>query len=301
MHLPRRSSKQGSRREALTGIAFVLPSVIGFAVFVLGPLVVALLLSFTQYDIINPPRWVGLANFARMVGDHRMAVTWGNTVIYVVAAVVLINGLGLAAAVFLNRKLPNAVRTVLRSVYFFPSLVGLAYVSIIWQALLQRDTGIVNYYLTLMGGSSVDWLNGTTAAMISVIVVDTWRNVGFTMLVYVSALQEVSVSLMEAAQLDGAGPWRIFRRITLPLISPAIFFNVTTVTIGAFQIYESVIVLTGGGPGDASRSIVMYLTEQAFHQYNMGYASAIGVSLFLIILALTAVQFMLRGKWVHHE
>jgi len=301
MHSQRPSKTPGSRREAWTGIAFVLPSVIGFAVFVLVPLLVALLLSFTQYDIINPPRWVGLANFARMASDHRMTVTWGNTVIYVAAAVLLINGLGLGAAVLLSRKLPGSMRTVLRSVYFFPSLVGLAYVSIIWQALMQRDTGIVNYYITLMGGSRVDWLNGTTAAMISVIVVDTWRNVGFTMLVYVSALQEVSITLLEAAQIDGAGPWRTFRRITLPLISPAIFFNVTTVTIGAFQIYESIIVLTGGGPGDASRSIVMYLAEQAFHQYNMGYASAIGVSLFVIILALTALQFMLRGKWVHHE
>jgi multiple sugar transport system permease protein len=174
-------------------------------------------------------------------------------------------------------------------------------VSIIWQALFQKDTGVVNHYLSEVGGPRIDWLNDERWSVVSVVIVDTWRNVGLTMLIYVSALQNVPRSLLEAAEIDGAGRWRSFRNVTLPMISPSVFFNVTMVMIGAFQIYESVIVLTGGGPGDASRSVVMYLAEQGFQQYNMGYASAIGTTLFLIIVALTLVQFGLRKRWVHFE
>jgi multiple sugar transport system permease protein len=289
------------RHEAVTGFAFVLPSVVGFVVFVLGPLVAAFVIGFTEYDIVTSPEWVGLENFRRLWRDDRLRETYVNTVVYVVCAVVLINVIGLALAVMVNRRMPGWARTVLRSVYFFPSLIGLTYVSIIWQAMFQKDTGVVNHYLSEVGGPRIDWLNDERWSVVSVVIVDTWRNVGLTMLIYVSALQNVPRSLLEAAEIDGAGRWRSFRSVTLPMISPSVFFNVTMVMIGAFQIYESVIVLTGGGPGDASRSVVMYLAEQGFQQYNMGYASAIGTTLFLIIVSLTLVQFGLRKRWVHFE
>jgi multiple sugar transport system permease protein len=134
-----------------------------------------------------------------------------------------------------------------------------------------------------------------------VIIVDVWRNVGFAMLIYLAALQDVPRDLEEAAKVDGANAWQSFRKVTVPLISPAIFFNVTLTIIGAFQIFESIIVLTDGGPGDASRSVVMYLAERGFEQFRMGYASAIAVTLFLIIMSLTLVQFRLRRRWVFYE
>ena len=279
--------KRRLRGDTVAGWAFIAPSFVGFLVFVLGPLVAALVISFTEYNIVNPPEWVGLQNFRRMFRDPRLRETFQNTLVYVVCAVVLINVVGLGLAVLVSRHMPTWLRTVLRSVYFFPSLIGLTYVSIIWQALLQKDTGIVNYYLTEAGGPRIDWLNDPRWSVVSVVIVDTWRNVGLTMIIYVSAIQEVPRSLLEAAQIDGAGPWRRFRNVTLPMISPAVFFNVTMVMIGAFQIYESIIVLTDGGPGDASRSVVMYLAEQGFELQEMGYASAIGMTLFLIILVLT--------------
>jgi multiple sugar transport system permease protein len=139
------------------------------------------------------------------------------------------------------------------------------------------------------------------AGKVAVIIVDTWRNVGFAMLIYVSALQDLPKEILEAAEIDGAGPWRKFRKIIVPMISPAIFFNVTMTMIGAFQIYESIIVLTGGGPGDSTRSIVMYIAELAFQNFKMGYASAVAMTLFLIILVLTAIQFRMRRRWVHSE
>lgn len=289
------------QREAWTGYAFVAPSVLGFLVFVLGPLVAAAVLSFTRYDVLTSPRWIGLANYTRMFRDERLHTVYGNTVIYVVCAVILINAMALALAVLVNQRLPRGLTYLFRSAYFFPSLCALVYVSIIWQAMFQQDTGIVNYYLTAMGGPRIDWLNSPEWSKVTVVIVDTWRNVGFAMLIYVAALAEVPKDYYEAARIDGAGPWTIFRRITVPLISQATFFNVTTTVIGAFQIYESIIVLTRGGPGDESRSVVMYIAEKAFRDFQMGYASAIAMTLFVVVLIATLIQFRLRKTWVHHE
>lgn len=292
---------RAARRETRTAYLFIAPSAIGFIVFVLGPLVAALWFSLTEYDIISPPRFVGLDNYIRLFSDSRLGAVYVNTIIYVVAAVVLINGIGLLLAVLINQHMPRWLTYVFRSVYFFPSLVALAYIAIIWQALFQKDTGIVNYYLGFLGIEPVNWLNSSGMSRTSVIIVDVWRNVGFTMLIFVSALQEVPKELNEAAEIDGAGPISVFRRITVPMISQAIFFNVTITVIGAFQIYESVIVLTNGGPGDSTRSVVMYLAEKAFSDFDIGYASAISMTLFAVILAVTIVQFRVRRAWVHYE
>ncbi|MEO3857112.1 sugar ABC transporter permease [Acrocarpospora sp. B8E8] len=293
--------KSRRRREALNGYLFVGPSVIGFLVFILGPLLAVIYFSFTRYDAISPPQWRGLANFERLFTDDRLREAYLNTLIYVAAAVILINGIALLLAVLINQRLPKPLTLIFRSVYFFPSLVSLVYVSLIWQALFQRDTGLVNYYLDTVGGDPVNWLNSTSTSRWTVVIVDTWRNVGFAMLIYVAALQDVPKALTEAARLDGAGVITLFRRIIVPMISQAIFFNVTITVIGAFQIYESVIVLTSGGPGDSTRSVVMYLAEQAFSSFQVGYASAIAITLFLIILAATLIQFRIRRSWVHYE
>ena len=289
------------RREALNGYLFVGPSIIGFFVFILGPLLAVIYYSFTRYDAISPPQFRGLDNYQRLFTDDRLRQVYLNTLLYVVAAVVLINLLALILAAVINQRLPKALTYLFRSVYFFPSLVSLVYISLIWQALFQRDTGLVNYYLDAVGAQPVNWLSSTSTSRWTVVIVDTWRNVGFAMLIYVAALQDVPKELEEAASLDGAGPVTLFRKVTVPMISQAIFFNVTITVIGAFQIYESVIVLTNGGPGDSTRSVVMYLAEQAFSNFQIGYASAIAITLFLIILVATLIQFRIRRSWVHYE
>jgi len=289
------------RREALNGYLFVGPSIVGFFVFILGPLLAVIYFSFTRYDAISPPEFRGLANYERLFTDDRLRQVYLNTLLYVVAAVVLINLFALILAAVINQRLPKALTYLFRSVYFFPSLVSLVYISLIWQALFQRDTGLVNYYLDAVGAQPVNWLSSTSTSRWTVVIVDTWRNVGFAMLIYVAALQDVPKELEEAASLDGAGPVTLFRKVTVPMISQAIFFNVTITVIGAFQIYESVIVLTNGGPGDSTRSVVMYLAEQAFSNFQIGYASAIAITLFLIILVATLIQFRIRRSWVHYE
>ena len=289
------------RREALAAYLFIAPALIGFVCFVLGPLITAFVISLTRYDILTPPRFVGLANYRRMLSDERLTRSYLNTLVYVVAAVVLMNLLALLLAVLLNRPLPRPVTYVLRSAYFFPSLVGLVYVSTIWQAFFQKDTGIVNYYLSLVGIPGPNWLNSPTMSLSTVVIVDVWRNVGFGMLILLAALQDVPKELEESARVDGAGAFAVFRHVTLPAISPALFFSITMTVIGAFQIYESVVVLTNGGPGDSTRSVVMYLAEVGFQRFDMGYASAIAVTLFAVIAVLTGVQFWLRTRWVHHD
>jgi multiple sugar transport system permease protein len=287
------------RPESVAGYLFIAPAMIGFLLFVLGPLLAVLAISLTKYDVLTAPEFVGVENYTRMLTDERLHTTFRNTIIYVIAAVVIMNALALLLAIALNRNLPQFVRNLLRSTYFFPSLVGLVYVSTIWQAMFQQDTGIINYYLDLVGGPRPDWLNGPQLSLVSVVIVDIWRNVGFGMLILLAALQDVPRELVDAAKVDGARPSKIARHVLIPLITPAIFFNVTMTLIGAFQIYESIIVLTGGGPGDNSRSIVMYLAEIGFQNFQMGYASAIAVVLLLFIVALTGLQFYLRRRWVH--
>ena len=288
-------------RGALTGYLFILPAFVGYLLFTLGPAVYAVGLSFTEYEILSSPEFVGLRNYEQLLDDARLREVYLNTVVFVVAAVVLINAIGLVLAVLLNTGLPVVLRNVLRAAYFFPSLVGLVYVAIIWQFLLQKDVGVVNYYLAEIGLPRVDWLGSPSGAVASVILVDTWRNVGFAMLVYLAALQDVPRDVVEAARIDGANEVQIFRRVILPSISPAVFFNISLTVIGAFQIFESIVVLTDGGPGDASRSVVMYLWEKGFQSFDMGYASAVAMSLFTIVMILTLVQFGLRRMWVYYE
>ncbi len=298
---PAGRARRARRGGVLTPYVFIAPAFIVFLAFVAGPVLAAGYLSLTEYDLFSPPEFVGLENYAHLARDKRLWTTLGNTTFYVVAAVVIMNVLAVALASALNQRLPRPVIYLLRSAYFFPSLVGLVYVSTIWQALFQKDTGVINFYLAYFGDIRPDWLNGPLLAPISVVIVDVWRNVGFGMLVVLAALQGVDGNLVDAARVDGASPWRIFRHVKLPAISPAIFFNVTMTFIGAFQIYESVIVLTGGGPGDRSRSLVMYLAEVGFQKFDMGYASAISMLLLAILIVVTAAQFVLRRRWVSDD
>lgn len=290
-----------SRREAISGYLFILPTFVGYTAFVVGPILAAIGLSFTQYDILSPPSFAGLDNYRALLHDTRLHTIYGNTIYFTVVSVFFNIGLGLLLAVLINRKMPSALRYFLRSAYFFPVLVAHVYIAIIWQFLYQQDTGVINYYLGQVGISAIPWLSSQTWAMPSVIIMDVWKNTGFAMLVCLAGLQNVPQVYYEAAEIDGASAWNRFRNITLPLISPTLFFLVVIFGIGALQVFDSIIVLTNGGPGDATRSIVMYLREVAFDNFQMGYGSAVAVTLFLMIMALTLVQFRLSRAWVHYE
>ena len=293
--------KRAKLRNQQIGLAFMAPSFLIFCMFVLFPLLACLVISFLQYDILTPAKFIGIDNYPKIIGDDRFPRIFLNTCVYVFSAVILMNSLGVVLAIKLNSKIRPKLMKIMRSIFFFPSMIGLIYVGTIWASLFQEQTGIINYYLHFVGLAPVDWLNGKFYAIFTVIFVDVWRNVGFGALIFLAALQDVPQERIEAAQIDGATKGQIIRHVTLPAIAPAIFFNITMTLIGSFQIYESIVVLTNGGPGDSTRSLVMYIAEVAFGKFDLGYASALSVFLFILIFVLTLVFFRLHRKWVTYD
>lgn len=296
----RRRAGTPARRRSWWPIAFVAPATLGFAVFVLTPLVLTVVLSFTDYNLFASPEPAGLNNYARMLDDDRLARVYLNTAVFTALAAPLNVGIALALAVLLNRRMPRPVLLFTRSAFFLPSLVGLIFVAIVWQFFFQTDDGVFNYYLGQLGVGPVPWLSSTAWALPSIVILDVWKNVGLAMLILLAGLQGIPVEYYEASSLDGASPWRQFRSITVPLLSPQLFFVLTLYLIGALKVFDSIVVLTNGGPGDASRSVVMYIYEAAFKSFDFGYASAVSVSLLLVIALLTWLQFRVARRWVHY-
>jgi multiple sugar transport system permease protein len=289
------------RREAIAGYLFILPVYIGFVVFILLPIIRAAGMSFTKFDVLAGSEFIGLTNYKQLLSDVRLRTIYGNTFVFTVFAVFFNTAVGLVLAVLLNQKMPTAIRNLFRSIYFFPILVAHTYIATIWQYLYQQDTGIINYYLGFLGIDPIPWLSSSNVVMVSVIILDVWKNTGFAMLIFLAGLQGIPQDYYEAAELDGANELQRFFRITLPLLSPTIFFILVIFMIGALQVFDTIIVLTQGGPGDASRSIVMYIYEQAFQRFDMGYAAALSMTLFVIIMILTLIQFRFSRRWVHYD
>jgi multiple sugar transport system permease protein len=257
-------------------------------------------LSFTHYDMMSPPRLVGFSNYARLISDARLAVVYKNTALFAVTAVILTVGIGTLLGVAVNKRLPAFLKYMLRTAYFFPVLVGMIYAAMVWKFLFNRDLGVVNYYLHFFNVPPIPWLTSSAWAIWSVILVYVWKNVGFTMLTTLAGLQNISEELYEAARIDGAKPHTALFRITIPLLSPVILFNVTIAMINTLQEFDSIVALTNGGPGDASRTVVMYIYDKAFRSFDMGYASAIAVTLFVVISIVTLLQLWGSRRWVHY-
>jgi multiple sugar transport system permease protein len=286
--------------ETLSGYLFVGPTLLGYLLFVLGPLIAAIVLSFTHYDMMSPPRLVWFSNYARLISDARLAVVYRNTALFAVTAVVLTVCIGTLLGVAVNKRVPGFLKYILRTAYFFPVLVGMIYAAMVWKFLFNRDLGVVNYYLHFFNVPPIAWLTSSAWAIWSVIFVYVWKNVGFTMLTTLVGLQNISQELYEAARIDGAKPTTILFRITIPLLSPVILFNVTITMINTLQEFDSIVALTNGGPGDASRTVVMYIYDKAFRSFDMGYASAIATTLFIVISMVTLFQLWSSRRWVHY-
>ena len=289
------------RRDALTAWLFILPTVVGFLVFVIGPIVGGLALGFMRYDLLTPPSFVGSENFVKMIEDQRILQIFGNTIYYVVDMIALDLVWALILAVALNSFIPRFFKVFFRAVFFFPILVSGAVISIVWLYLFNMDLGIINWYLVKLGLDRVPWLISSDWVRNSVIIMTVWNGVGFNMLLLLAGLQNIPVELYEAGRIDGAGRWASFGRITLPMLTPVIFFILVKGAIGVFQLFDSPFVLTKGGPGDASRTVLMYIWEKGFQVLDFGYAAAIGLVLFLAILAVTAVQFATSDRWVFYR
>jgi multiple sugar transport system permease protein len=287
------------RRDWLVGYAMVAPAVLGALAFVILPLGMVVWYSLHEWNVLaNTFTFVGGENYARMAADGGLTDALLASLWFSVGLVVLNITLALLLAVLLNQRLPGT--TTFRTFFFSPVVVSLVAWTIVWSFLLQADGGI-NGFLAVLGLDGPNWLRHETTAMIAVIIVQVFKNVGLNMILFLAALQGVPEELQEAARLDGAGAWRRFRSITLPLISPTILLVSIITIVGSLEVFAQIDVLTGGGPGNSTTVLVYYLYQQAFRFNEFGYASALAVLLFVIVLALTLLQWQSRKRWVFHE
>jgi multiple sugar transport system permease protein len=288
-------------REAFAGYAFISPAALLFVVFIAGPVLGAIALSLFQWDLLTPAEFVGLRNYRTLFSDGTARTAVLNSFEFTFWSIVLHIGFGLLLALAVNRTMTPALRYFLRTAFFFPLLVSWAAGSLIWLYIIDPNFGFLNFYLEKIGLSPPNWLLSPRWAMPAIIFVDLWRTIGFTFIILLAGLQGVPRQLHEAAMIDGAGSVRRFWNITVPMLSPTLFFAFTITFIGAFQIFEPMFIMTDGGPGDATRSIVLYIFETGFRSFEMGYASTLALAVFVVIMVVTLVQLRLARYWVHYE
>ncbi|WP_433379206.1 carbohydrate ABC transporter permease [Actinoplanes sp. CA-142083] len=287
------------RRDQLTAYLFIAPQLAGTVAFVLVPLVLVFWYSLHEWNVLaNTFTFSGADNYRKLLDDPNVPHVLRATALFSAGLVVLNLSLALLLAVLLNQKLRGT--TFFRVLFFSPVVVSLVAWTIVWRFMLQ-DNGGINGFLDLVGIDGPNWLRSGGTAMAAVIVVQVLKNVGLNMVLFLAALQGVPVSLQEAARADGAGPWTVFRRITLPMISPTILLTSVITVVGSLQVFAQIAVLTEGGPGTSTTVLVYYLYQQAFQFHAFGYGATLSVLLFLIVLVLTVVQWQLRKRWVFHE
>jgi multiple sugar transport system permease protein len=296
------TTRHGHRhRDGLAAVGFLSPSAVSFVLFVVIPTVGVLVLSLFQWNLLSAGRFVGLDNFERLLTDQRLRNVYGSTT-YMALAILAINvGVGLLLAVLLETRMPRWLRGAFRLSYLFPFVVSASAVALIWRFLLNKDFGVVNYWIGQLGLDRTDWLGSSAWTPISIIIVASWKTMGFSILVYIAGLRAIPNEYREAAVVDGAGAWARFRHVTLPLLSPTVLFLVVINTISAFQLFAEPRVLTQGGPGDASRSIVEYVYDTAFQSFDLGYASAVALTLMVLLIGLTTLQFIVSRRWMHYS
>ncbi|HUU90632.1 MAG TPA: extracellular solute-binding protein [Phycisphaerae bacterium] len=290
---------QLGRRQAVAGYLFAAPAILGLAIFVIGPVIAALVYSFTRYEIITSASWVGLENYRELFTEDRyfLKALW-NTFYFTGISVPVNITLSLTLALLLNREIGG--RSFYRTAFYLPTVVPLVAGSLLWMWLFNGEFGLINIALSYLGLPDVPWLTSEYCSKPAIIVMGMWH-VGGGMIIFLAALQGVPRSLYEAARIDGAGAWSSFRHITLPMISPAMFFMTVMGVIGAVQVFTQAYLMTNGGPVNSTLFYVLYLFRQAFQDLHMGYASAMAWVLFVFVLAVTGLQFLLAKRWVYYE
>ena len=294
-----RAMSPRARREAIEGYVSISPWLIGFVVFTVGPLLASVYYSFTQWTITRPPEWIGAENYVRMF--TRDPLFWQAlkvTVLYVILSLPLKLVAGLGLSLLLNMKLRGM--NVYRTVFYIPAVISGVAISLMWMWLLQPDTGVINTLLSMVGIQGPGWFWDPNWALPSVALMGIW-SVGGSAIIYLAGLQNIPPHLYEAGMLDGANSWKRFWRITLPLLTPTIFFLLVIELIDAFKIFTQAFVITKGGPLKATYFYLYYFYEEAFQNFNMGYASALAIVLLVVIMAATLLVNYTSKRWVFYE
>jgi multiple sugar transport system permease protein len=289
-----------TKRNRLIAYAFLLPNLLGFVAFTLIPIVFAFSLSFVKWDFANPMVFVGLKNFSKLFTDEGFQISFWNTLYYTAVSVPVTLVVSLFLAVMVHQKLAGI--KFFRTILFFPYISSMVAVAVVWNMLFHPTMGPINEVLRMLGViHPPEWTSSVTWAMPAIIIVGIWKQMGYYMIIYLAALQAIPEQLYEAATIDGANGWQKFCNVTLPMLTPASFFNSMLLIINSFKVFDQILIMTDGGPGRATNVLGYYIYNQAFLYFKFGYASAIAMVLFLVVLVLTIIQFKLENKWVNYS
>ena len=286
--------------ETLSAYLFLAPNAIGFLLFSALPVLAALVLAFYDWDLLLGADFVGLQNFRQLLfEDANFHAAFLNTFYFVAVSVPLSAGLGLAVALLCNQALRGI--TLYRSIFLLPYVTITVAVALVWRWLYHPDLGLINRLLGLVGIDGPAWLVSTGWAMPAIIFLSVWKSFGYNMVLFLAGLQSIPEQLYEAATIDGANAWQRFRHITLPMLSPTTFFVVIISIIGSFQVFDQALVMTGGGPGVATTTLVLFIYQVGFQAFHMGYAAAAAWLLFVVVMVFTVIQFRAQRRWVTYE
>lgn len=287
--------KKTVNNQSLAGWLFILPAFIGTIIFIIIPVICSFGLSFAKWDLLNPIEFVGFANYLELLSDKLFFKILVNTFVFALSTSILGVIIPLVLAAILNRKIRGS--EFYKTAYFLPFITPMIVIGIIWEWIFDPNIGLLNQFLHL----HINWLYDTNFAMPALIMVSVWKLIGYNMVIFLSALSSISQSLFEAAKIDGAGAFQTFKNVTVPLLSPTIFFVVIITAISSFQIFDLIYLMTQGGPLDSTNVIVYAIYKNAFEYFNIGKASAMAYVLFVIILLLTLIQWNIRKKLVYNE
>ena len=285
------------RREACLGWLFISPALIGFSIFTFGSILYSFYLSMTDYDLVSTPKWVGFDNYIRaFTKDQYFYKYFGNTLYFVVTLVPIVLALSLLLAILINKK-TSWVNNIYRVALFLPSITSTVAVSMVWLWIFNPDMGLINNFLMAIGLNDVPmWLGDTAWSKPALVIMRVWQMGGYYMIMFLAGLQTIPETLYEAAELDGASGIQKFFRITLPLLSNTTFVVMILLVIEAFNMFESIFIMTAGGPLGSTSTMMYYIYEQAFSSYNMGYASALAWIFFALIMVVSLVQYKFRNE-----
>lgn len=302
MNIKKKGSRARAIRNNVSAYLFLSPTLIFYTVFTGIPLIMTIfILSFSDFSLLKPIEFVGLQNFKQLFSDPDFITVMKNTVkfVLIIAPVHIIGGLILALAV--NSIKSRFFQGVYRILFYFPLVVTTSAVVIVWGYLYDYEFGVFNWILNNLGMGSVNWLGDTRWSLLSIAVFSAWKFIGNAFLYYFIGLQNVPETYMEAARIDGASKWQSLIKVQLPMLSPTIFFVVVTTLINCFQMFDETYFLTKGGPGVSSQTFAMHIYRKGFQEYHFGYASTLGLILFLVVLVITIVMFRYQNRWVTYD
>ena len=287
--------KNISNNERFARWIFILPALVGTLIFIIIPVICSFGLSFAKWDLLNPIEFVGFDNYIELFNDKLFYQIFLNTLVFALSTSILGVIIPLILACILNSKIRGS--EFYKTAYFLPFITPMIVIGVVWEWIFDPNIGILNHVLKL----HINWLYDTHFAMIALIIVSVWKLIGYNMVIFLSALSGISQSMFEASKIDGANAFQTFKNVTVPLLSPTIFFVIIITAISSFQVFDLIYLMTQGGPLDSTNVLVYAIYKNAFEYFNAGKASAIAYVLFVIILVLTLIQWNLRTKFVYNE